>query len=62
MTKAVAYIRVSSDEQVKNTQGLDIQREELKEYAEKNNIDLVKIFRGSRDKWSKRYKQATRFE
>lgn len=42
--KAVAYIRVSTDEQVRNGQGLDIQENEIKEYCKKNKIELVKIF------------------
>jgi len=44
MEKVIAYIRVSTDEQVKHGQGLDIQKEEIKEHVDKNNLDLIKIF------------------
>jgi site-specific DNA recombinase len=44
MCKAVGYIRVSTETQVKNGQGLDIQEQEIKEYCKKNNIKLVKLF------------------
>ena len=42
--KAVAYVRVSTEEQVKNGSGLDIQKREIEEYVKANNIKLVAIF------------------
>lgn len=44
MCKALGYIRVSTDEQVKHGQGLEIQRKEIKEYCKKNKIKLLEIF------------------
>jgi len=43
--KVVGYIRVSTDEQVANGQGLQIQEKELKEYCRKNKLEMVKLFR-----------------
>jgi site-specific DNA recombinase len=42
--KVVAYIRVSTEEQVKNGQGLEIQREEIEKYVKQKGLTLVKIF------------------
>lgn len=42
--KAVGYIRVSTEEQVRHGQGLEIQKKDIEEYAVKNNIELIKIF------------------
>ena len=44
MCRALGYIRVSTDEQVKHGQGLDIQRKEITEYCKKNKIKLLEIF------------------
>lgn len=44
MINAVGYIRVSTEEQVKNGSGLDIQEKEIKEYCKENNINLIKIY------------------
>jgi len=44
MCKALAYIRVSTDEQVKHGQGLEIQRKEIAEYCKHNKIKLLEIF------------------
>lgn len=44
MCKAVGYIRVSTEEQVRNGQGLDIQAKEIKEYCKLKGIELIKIF------------------
>ncbi len=42
--KAVAYIRVSTEEQVKNGQGLEIQRADVDEYTQGNHMDLIQSF------------------
>jgi len=44
MCKAVAYTRVSTEEQVKHGQSLDMQQRELIEYAKSNKLELVKLF------------------
>ena len=44
MCKAVGYIRVSTEEQVRNGQGLDIQEKEITEYCKNKKIQLVKMF------------------
>jgi site-specific DNA recombinase len=44
LEKAIAYIRVSTEEQVAKGQGLEIQGKEINEYSEKNKLDIVKIF------------------
>lgn len=44
MTKAVGYIRVSTEEQVKHGQGLEIQMKELKDHAKQNKINLLTVF------------------
>lgn len=44
MCKVIGYIRVSTEEQVKNGQGLEIQRRELAEHCKANKLELVKIF------------------
>ena len=45
MKTAIGYIRVSTEEQVKNGNGLDIQEEQIKEYCKANNIKLLETFR-----------------
>ena len=42
--KAVLYTRVSSDEQRKTGFSLDYQEKQGREYAEKNNLQIVKIY------------------
>lgn len=42
--KAVQYIRVSTEEQVKHGQGLEIQRDEIIKYATEKNIEIVEVF------------------
>lgn len=42
--KAVAYIRVSSEDQVKNL-SLDTQEDACADYCDKNNLRLVRVFR-----------------
>lgn len=44
MCKAIGYIRVSTEEQVKHGSGLEIQINEIKEYCKKNNIELLHVF------------------
>jgi len=44
MCKAVSYQRVSTDEQTRHGQGLDIQEKEIKDYCKKNNIELLESF------------------
>jgi DNA invertase Pin-like site-specific DNA recombinase len=44
MCKVVGYIRVSTDEQVKHGTGLEIQEQEIKEYAKANRFQLVQLF------------------
>jgi DNA invertase Pin-like site-specific DNA recombinase len=42
--KAVLYTRVSSDEQKKKGFSLDYQEKQGREYAERNNLQIIKIF------------------
>ena len=45
--KAVIYARVSSDEQQKEGFSIPAQIDLLKSYAEKNNIEVVKVYEES---------------
>ncbi len=45
MEKALAYIRVSSDEQAKEGVSLDAQEQRVRAYAEMRGLDLVGIYR-----------------
>lgn len=42
--KVVGYIRVSTEEQVRNGQGLEIQEKEIKDYAKKHKTKLLELF------------------
>lgn len=42
---AVGYIRVSTENQVENGQGLEIQEKQIRDYCNKNNIELLEVFR-----------------
>ncbi len=42
--KVVAYVRVTSQNQLKAGYSLDLQREELRKYAEENNLEIAKEF------------------
>jgi DNA invertase Pin-like site-specific DNA recombinase len=42
--KAVTYSRVATQEQAQQGYSLELQREQLKEYAEKNNLEIVREF------------------
>ena len=44
MKYAVGYIRVSSERQVKEGQGLEIQEKSIRKYCKENNIELINIF------------------
>ena len=44
MNKALAYTRVSSDEQRKEGYSLDYQTKTIREYARKNNLNIVEFF------------------
>lgn len=44
MKYAVGYIRVSSERQVKEGQGLEIQEKSIIKYCKENNIELINIF------------------
>lgn len=44
MKQAIGYIRVSSDKQVKEGQGLEVQEKAIKKYCDENNINLVALF------------------
>jgi len=45
MKKAVAYLRVSTDAQAnEDRHGLDVQRNEILEYCQKNNIELIEQY------------------
>ncbi|MGL6114688.1 recombinase family protein [Cetobacterium sp. SF1] len=44
MINAIGYIRVSSEKQVKEGQGLEVQKKSLLSYSLDNNIKLCKIF------------------
>ncbi|WP_366143846.1 recombinase family protein, partial [Fusobacterium sp.] len=41
MKYAIGYIRVSSERQVKEGQGLEIQRKSIIKYCKENNIELI---------------------
>ena len=43
-TKVVAYIRVSTEKQVKEGEGLEIQRERIMAFCERHNYECVTIF------------------
>lgn len=45
ITRAVAYIRVSTDKQANEGYSLEGQEEEIKQYCKINNIELLKIFK-----------------
>ena len=47
MSKAVSYIRVSTEEQVRHGQGLEIQEKEIREYCRSNMIELLCSFTDS---------------
>lgn len=44
LMRAVGYVRVSTEEQVQEGNGLEIQRSEITSYCKKNRIELVEIF------------------
>jgi DNA invertase Pin-like site-specific DNA recombinase len=44
MCNVVGYVRVSTEEQVKNGQGLDIQEKEINDFCKARKYNLVKIF------------------
>ena len=44
MKYAIGYIRVSSEKQVKEGQGLEIQKKSIIKYCKENNIELINIF------------------
>ncbi len=44
MTSVIGYIRVSSDGQASDGQGLEIQRDEIEKYCTRSGIELVHIF------------------
>ena len=44
MKYAIGYIRVSSERQVKEGQGLEIQEKSIIKYCKENNIELINIF------------------
>lgn len=44
MKKAVGYVRVSSEKQVKEGGGLEIQKKAIISFCEKNSIELISIF------------------
>lgn len=44
MCKAVGYIRVSTEEQVKHGNGMEIQRNEIVEYCKTQKIELLELF------------------
>jgi site-specific DNA recombinase len=48
--KAVLYVRVSSEEQETNT-SLDSQEKTGRQYAEKNSLEIVKLWRGPESAW-----------
>ena len=43
-TKTVAYARVATQEQANSSYSLEVQKKTLREYAEKNNLEIVKEF------------------
>ncbi len=44
MKRAIGYVRVSSEKQVKEGGGLEIQKKAIMEFCQKNEIQLVEIF------------------
>ncbi len=50
---AVAYLRVSTKEQEDEGYSLDNQERKAEEYAEKQNLKIVKIWKGSESAWRK---------
>ena len=42
--RVTAYIRVSTNTQMRRGQGIRIQREKIKEYCESHNLDLIRIY------------------
>lgn len=44
MKKAIGYIRVSSEKQVKEGQGLEIQEKVIRNFCKNNDIQLLEIF------------------
>lgn len=44
LCKAVAYIRVSTEQQKQYGAGLEIQKQQIQEYCQKNKIKLVEVF------------------
>jgi site-specific DNA recombinase len=42
--KVIAYLRVSTDKQVKEGEGLEIQRERISDFCERNNYICVAVF------------------
>lgn len=44
MKRAIGYVRVSSDKQVKEGGGLEIQKKSIIDFCEKNQIELIDIF------------------
>lgn len=44
MKRAIGYVRVSSEKQVKEGGGLEIQKKAIIDYCEKNHIELIDIF------------------
>jgi site-specific DNA recombinase len=45
MKKAIAYVRVDTDNQVKYGNGFDMQETMIREYCMENGIELLKVFR-----------------
>ena len=43
-TKTVAYVRVATQEQANSSYSLEAQKKTLREYAEKNNLEIVREF------------------
>ena len=44
MKKAIGYVRVSSDKQVKEGGGLEVQKKAIIQFCEKQDIKLLDIF------------------
>src|SRR5581483_3621701 len=43
--KTCALVRVSSDEQVRGGYGLEFQERDIRDFCQRNNLDLIKVFR-----------------
>ena len=54
MNKALLYVRVSSKEQEKEGYSLDAQEKLGKEYAERKNLEIVRIWKVSESAGKKR--------